>query len=165
MRMREEYELGSCPEIPEPRISQLRDGERLIVWAARACVVGYDGRLIEREFAAACGTEQGPRACVAFRCFLTLLALYGRRQLSVGMPGSAALTLSEQQLLRLFAAAQVGATQLVEAHLAWLIRRNAALRTELVIDCVAAALRARGHRLRLFAPPRPTRLTAVRRVR
>ena len=163
MRTREDHDFD-CPDTLESGIVDLRDGERLIVWAARACAVGYNGRLIEREFVLACGTEQGPRACVAFRCFLTLLALYGRRQLSVCPPGSVGLTLCEQQLLRLFAAAQAGATQLVEAHLAWLIRGNPAARAELVIDCVAAALRARGHRLRLFAPPRPIRFAPLRRV-
>ena len=163
MRTREEHDFG-CPDTLEPGIMDLRDGERLIVWAARACVVGYNGRLIEREFVLACGAEQGLRACVAFRCLLTLLALYGRRQLSVGMPGSIGLTLCEQQLLRLFAAAQAGATQLVEGHLAWLIRCNPAARAELVIECVATALRARGHRLRLFTPARPIRFAPLRGV-
>ena len=96
----------------------------LLVWTWRKLVVGHDDcPVLTREYA----RFAGPRSealLSAFANFLLALGRGSRRVLMVGQPYCAGLTVDEEHMLRLIAAAQSGNAALLFAHLAWLARRE-----------------------------------------
>src|SRR3546814_21068238 len=81
---------------------------------------------------------------MAIRSILVLVALYGRRGLRLAPPGWPAITIDEFRLLQLFAAAQRGKGEAVEAHLAWMLRPGHAANPEVAVEFVACTLRCHG---------------------
>jgi len=96
----------------------------LLVWTWRKLVVGHDDcPVLTREYA----RFAGPRSealLSAFANFLLALGRGSRRVLMVGQPYCAGLTVDEEHMLRLIAAAQGDNSALLFAHLAWLARRE-----------------------------------------
>jgi hypothetical protein len=96
----------------------------LLVWTWRKLVVGHDDcPVLTREYA----RFAGPRSealLSAFANFLLALGRGSRRVLMVGQPYCAGLTVDEEHMLRLIAAAQSDNAALLFAHLAWLARRE-----------------------------------------
>lgn len=112
-----------APCIPSPCLSDLSDGEHLIVWMFRRIavarvwcpVIDYElGRLLSRH--------QGDIRD-ALQRFLAHLAHHGRRKLRVGMPGFPVLTADEQLLIAVMAAAQTQEIARLRALLPWLLGR------------------------------------------
>jgi len=146
----------------EPTVGELGEGEQLLLWALRRRAAGQDmpgPGSVETVFCALCGQTGGRKADAALRCMLVLVALYGRRKLTLGPPGWSCVTADERHLLQLFAAAQSDRFQLVALRLEWLLRPGAAARPEQIVSEVADALLAAGLPLPLRAavapPPRP----------
>ena len=116
-----------------------------------------DLRLLEAAFRDACGTGEGPTAWIAFRSFLVLIAIYGRRPITVAPPAWPMPTNDEHRLLQLFAAAQAGNADLIAAHLAWLLRPAQDANAAAMVCFVARALASTGHVIPLQTPARPAR--------
>jgi len=96
----------------------------LLVWTWRKLVVGHDDcPVLTREYARFAGQE-AEALLSAFASFLLALGRGSRRVLMVGQPYCAGLTVDEEHMLRLIAAAQTGNAALLFAHLAWLARRE-----------------------------------------
>ena len=96
----------------------------LLVWTWRKLVVGHDNcPVLTREYARFAGS-QAEALLSAFASFLLALGRGSRRVLMVGQPYCAGLTVDEEHMLRLIAAAQTGNSALLFAHLAWLARRE-----------------------------------------
>jgi len=96
----------------------------LLVWTWRKLVVGHDDcPVLTREYARFAG-PQAEALLAAFASFLLALGRGSRRVLMVGRPYCAGLTVDEEHMLRLIAAAQTGEEDLLFAHLVWLARRE-----------------------------------------
>jgi hypothetical protein len=79
------------------------------------------------------------------------LGLASRRPLTIGTPGSLAVTADERQVLTLVAAAQADRPALFEAQLQWIARREQREVLRIAAKALAAALAAND--LRLALPP------------
>jgi hypothetical protein len=103
------------------RLSDLTQGEHMLLWAFRAAAFGVsDCLLVRRQFEDACG-PMGLEALTALTVFVRELGVGGRRKISMAAPGSYRLTRDEQTVLALFASAQAEDFARLEAHLAWLL--------------------------------------------
>ncbi|HEY9233947.1 MULTISPECIES: hypothetical protein [Phenylobacterium] len=103
------------------RLSDLTQGEHMLLWAFRAAAFGVaDCRLVRRQFEDACGPV-GIEALTALTVFVSELAASGRRRVTLAAPGSYRLTCDEQTILALFASAQAEDYPRLEAHLIWLL--------------------------------------------
>lgn len=147
---------------PDPALpTDLRDlgyGEHLLVWGFRAVVSGRgECPIVAREFKQACGDLAGETRA-ALTVFVQQLAVQGRRTVSLAPPGCLTLTRDEQLVVAVFAAAQAGDQDRLDAHLAWLLAGPPAPPFAACARAVAQALAISGHRLRLAPPvlaPRP----------
>ena len=96
----------------------------LLVWTWRKLVVGHDDcPVLTREYARF-AEGHAETLLSTFASFLLALGRASRRVLMVGQPYCAGLTVDEEHMLRLIAAAQTGNSALLFAHLAWLARRE-----------------------------------------
>jgi hypothetical protein len=103
------------------RLSDLTQGEHMLLWAFRANAFGVGGcELVRRQFEEACG-PLGLEALTALTVFVRELGLTGRRKVTLAAPGSHRLTRDEQSVLAVFASAQDEDYPRLEAHLAWLL--------------------------------------------
>ena len=133
----------------------------LLVWTWRKLVVGHDDcPVLTREYA----RFAGPRSealLSAFANFLLALGRGSRRVLMVGQPYCAGLTVDEEHMLRLIAAAQTRDGALLWAHLAWLARREHQVDVMKAANSLAAALMDVGVVLPPVRTPIPPRLTSL----
>ena len=103
------------------RLSDLTQGEHMLLWGFRAAAFGVGGcELVRRQFDEACG-PLGLEALTALTVFVRELGLTGRRKITLAAPGSHRLTRDEQSVLAVFASAQTEDYARLEAHLAWLL--------------------------------------------
>jgi hypothetical protein len=138
-------------------IRALTFGEHLVVWGFRAFVIGRgECPVVQRAFEEACA-PMGREALNAYAVFVQQLAYRGRRKIIVARPGCFGLTTDEQLVLALFAAAQAGAHDRLEAHLTWLLARLPVPPLAAAVGLIAQALAFNGHGLREIAvePARP----------
>lgn len=127
-------------------------GEHLLVWSWRRIASGRAHcPVMAREFAEACG-EDAAEVFLTFCTFLKALAFATRRQLTIGAPGSLAITPDERQILTLIAAAQAETRSLFEAHLRWLTRPERRHVLELAAGALATALMVNELHLAVPAP-------------
>jgi hypothetical protein len=133
-------------ETPENRYDGHLCAGHLLVWTWRKLVAGeVECPLLAREFMTF-PDGQGLALLEAFGVFLQALGAGSRRLLAVGRPRVAGITGDEAQMLRLIAAAQAGESELVTAHLAWLVRgshrdtveRSARHLAGMLLDCGVA---------------------------
>jgi len=111
----------SHPDDDHVRLSDLTQGEHMLLWAFRANAFGAgDCGLVRRQFEETCG-PLGLEALTALSVFVRELGLAGRRRIMLAAPGSYRLTRDEQSVLALFAAAQDEDYVRLEAHLTWLL--------------------------------------------
>jgi hypothetical protein len=131
----------------------------LLVWTWRKLVVGHDDcPVLTREYARFAG-PQAEALLSAFASFLLALGRGSRRVLMVGQPYCAGLTVDEEHMLRLIAAAQTENSALLFAHLAWLARREHQDEVMKAANNLAEALSEAGVMLppvRMSIPARPT---------
>jgi hypothetical protein len=131
----------------------------LLVWTWRKLVIGHDDcPVLTREYARFAGS-QAEALLSAFAGFLLALGRGSRRVLMVGQPYCAGLTVDEEHMLRLIAAAQSGNSALLFAHLAWLARREHQDDVMKAADNLAAALTEAGVVLPPVRMPIPSRST------
>ena len=150
----------------------LSHGEQLVIWGIRKIVVrqGVDPDL-PAEFQAAFGGES-EEGLQIFCSFFRLLGQAARRPYEIALPCTLLVTLDEQRILTLLAAAQLGEASgdltLFESHLLWLAgadHRPALSRITLIF---ARLLAAHGHRIAMaqdLAPPALPAVLAQHRVR
>jgi hypothetical protein len=138
------------PKLDEhERLSDLTQGEHMLLWGFRAAAFGVaDCRLVRRQFEEACG-PLGLEALTALTVFVRELGLGGRRKISLAAPGSYRLTRDEQTVLALFASAQAEDYARLEAHLAWLLADAPRAPFPAAACMVAQALAMNGLVLRL----------------
>lgn len=137
------------PDDDHARLSDLTQGEHMLLWAFRAAAFGIgDCRLVRRQFEEACG-PMGLEALTALTVFVRELGLGGRRKISLAAPGSYRLTRDEQTILALFASAQSEDYARLEAHLAWLLADKPRAPFPAAACLVAQALALNGLVLRL----------------
>ena len=136
----------------------------LLVWTWRKLVVGHDDcPVLTREYARFAG-GRAEALLSTFASFLLALGRGSRRVLMVGQPYCAGLTVDEEHMLRLIAAAQTGNSALLFAHLAWLARREYQDDLRLAANRLADALSEAGVILppvRMSAPAGMTSLDVV----
>ena len=136
----------------------------LLVWTWRKLVIGHeDCPVLTREYARFAG-PQAEALLLAFALFLLVLGRGSRRVLLVGQPYCAGLTVDEEHMLRLIAAAQADNAALLFAHLAWLARREHQDEVRKAAGALADALTEAGVVLppvRVPVPPRPVPLDLV----
>lgn len=147
------------------RLCELTQGEHMLLWTFRAAAAGA-GRclMVRRIFEDACGPV-GAETHNALLVFVRELALKGRRQISLCLPGIHQLSRDEQLILAVFAAAQAEDYQRMEAHLAFLTASEPAPAFAAVACLVADAFSMNGLVLRtatLAAPPPPAALEPTR---
>jgi hypothetical protein len=131
--------------------------EHLLIWTWRRVARGHGQcPLITREFRAVFGEDAG-EVLGAFIAFLDALAYASRRKLAVGFPGCSGLTVDEQRVTALLAAAQNDRPALFEAHLTWLARADDRHVMAIGVGALARAFLAHGLCL---APPTPMRPAA-----
>ncbi|HVJ51835.1 MAG TPA: hypothetical protein VM689_05200 [Aliidongia sp.] len=118
-------------------------GEHLLVWSWRRLASELDAALIGREFAGVCGEDTG-EVIATFCNFLEALDFAGRRKLTVGSPGSLALSPDERLALSLLGAAQADMPALFEARLRWLARPEARPALAIATGALATALSVNG---------------------
>ena len=130
----------------------------LLVWTWRKLVVGHDDcPVLTREYARFAGQE-AEALLSAFASFLLALGRGSRRVLMVGQPYCAGLTVDEEHMLRLIAAAQTGNAALLFAHLAWLARREHQDDVMKAANALADALTEAGVALPPVRMPIPARM-------
>lgn len=131
------------------RLSDLTQGEHMLLWAFRATAFGVGGcELIRRQFDETCG-PLGLEALTALTVFVRELGLTGRRKITLAAPGSHRLTRDEQSVLAVFASAQDEDYPRLEAHLAWLLADAPRAPFPAAACLVAQALSMNGLVLRL----------------
>lgn len=102
------------------RLSDLTQGEHLLLWAFRATAFGKgDCRIVRRTFDISCGFA-GLEALAAIKVLVSQIRRRGRREVTLAVPGSYDLTRDEQLILATFGAAQAEDYARMEAHLIWL---------------------------------------------
>lgn len=128
---------------PENRYDRQLCAGHLLVWTWRKLVAGeVECPILAKEYMSF-ADGRGLALLEAFSVFLQALGSGARRLMAVGHPHSPGITNDEAQMLRLVAAAQVGDTALLSAHLCWMVRgtaREAAERSvmhlaETLLDC------------------------------
>lgn len=133
------------------RLSDLTQGEHLLLWAFRATAFGKgDCRILRRTFDMSCGFA-GLEALAAIKVLVSEIRRSGRRELILAVPGSYDLTHDERLVLAVFAAAQAEDYARMEAHLVWLTGRAVAPPFGAAACLVAQAFSMNGLVLRL--PP------------
>lgn len=113
---------------------------RFALLAMRTAVAGEDGCPAYRAaFDRACGAaaRQGE---AALSLLVRLIALHGRRRVSVAPPASWRLTRDEQSFAAAFEAARTGHAAAVEAHLSWLLARTPPPTLTSALELLAQAL-------------------------
>ncbi len=138
-------------DIAPAQLSDLLQGEHMLLWAFRATAFGAgDCHLIRRQFEESCG-PLGLQALAALSVFVRELGQTGRRKVTLAAPGSYRITRDEQSILALFAAAQAEDYPRMEAHLAWLLADQPRSPFPAAACLVAQGLEMNGFVLRL--PP------------
>lgn len=114
---------------------------RLALLAVRSVVAGEHAcPTFGRAFRRGCG-EAGRQGAAAVTLLVRLIALHGKRRVSVSPPSAWRLTRDEQTFAAAFEAARAGHAAAVDAHLTWLLARSPPASAASALDLLAAALR------------------------
>lgn len=134
-------------------LRELDYAEHLIIWSFRAIVSGrWGGPVIRREYKQACGAR-AEEAQHAVRIMADEIERRGRRIVALGAAGVLGVTRDEQQILAVYAAAQLADETRFSAHMAWLLGRPGDPLLYRLARETADALAERGHKLAPAASP------------
>jgi hypothetical protein len=143
---------GNRGRAAAPDLAALSRAEYLLVWSWRKIVTGGgDCPLIAREFSLLCG-EDAAEVLATLYIFLRALAYAGRKRWEVGYPGYTSLTIDEQRMLHLIAAAQSDDLKGFETYLHALAHATLGPALGIAARALGAALDE--HDLRLPLPRR-----------
>jgi hypothetical protein len=143
-------------------IRDLTHAEHAIVWAFRVTAMGRSAcPMVDRVFRDLAGPVAA-EAKASFTVFVEELRRQGRRTVTLAPPGMLTMTRDEQLIVAVFAAAQVGDYQRLDAHLTWLLGRSPQAPFAAAACLVADAFSMTGAELRQpdMVPPAAPELPA-----
>ncbi|MEM9385750.1 MAG: hypothetical protein AAGA68_11865 [Pseudomonadota bacterium] len=111
--------------LDELQVDELSYGAAMCLWGFRVSVVAHARcRCVDPSFEAAFG-DQGQRAREDLRDLVSGLVEEGKRQIWMAVPASLEITCDEVCILNALAAAQHDQIEALQAHLRWLLGRDA----------------------------------------